>query len=67
MLPEKAILREIESADVDLIVLGVDHIRGENLSFGGIAASVLKDSKVSVVPISTGDAARKEKKLKGSL
>ena len=57
--PEKAILREIETTDVDLVVLGVDRIQGESLNFGGVAATVLKDAKASVLLIATGSAGRK--------
>jgi Kef-type K+ transport system membrane component KefB/nucleotide-binding universal stress UspA family protein len=58
MSPEQAILQEIDSSGVDLVVLGVDRIQGERLSFGGVAASVLKNSKASVLLISTGDGGR---------
>jgi Kef-type K+ transport system membrane component KefB/nucleotide-binding universal stress UspA family protein len=58
--PEQAILREIDSSGADLVVLGVDRIQGEKLGFGGVAAIVLKQSKVSVLLVSTGEAVRKE-------
>ncbi|MEH2586613.1 cation:proton antiporter domain-containing protein [Bradyrhizobium sp. AZCC 1721] len=51
--PEHAILREIESSGADLVVLGVDRIQGETLSFGGVASAVLKNSSASVLLIST--------------
>jgi Kef-type K+ transport system membrane component KefB/nucleotide-binding universal stress UspA family protein len=59
MSPERAILREIESANVDLVILGVDRIQGEELNFGGVAAAVLKESKSSVLLIATGETPRK--------
>jgi Kef-type K+ transport system membrane component KefB/nucleotide-binding universal stress UspA family protein len=58
MSPEQAILQEVESSGVDLVVLGVDRIQGERLSFGGVAATVLKNSGASVLLISTGDGGR---------
>jgi Kef-type K+ transport system membrane component KefB/nucleotide-binding universal stress UspA family protein len=58
--PEQAILREIEASDVDLVVMGVDRMQGEGLNFGSVAAAVLKNSKASVLLISTGDAWRSE-------
>lgn len=54
--PEKAILREIHSSGADLVVMGVDRINGESLSFGGVAAFVLKNSKVSTLLVSNGQA-----------
>ena len=60
--PERAILREIERSGADLVVLGVDRIRGETLSFGGVAAAVLRESKVSVLLISTGDSGGNDSK-----
>ena len=59
MSPERAILREIESSNVDLVILGVDRIQGEELNFGGVAAAVLKESKSSVFLIATGETPRK--------
>jgi Kef-type K+ transport system membrane component KefB/nucleotide-binding universal stress UspA family protein len=53
--PERAILQEIERSGADLVVLGVDRIHGDRLSFGGVAAAVLRESKVSVLLVSTGD------------
>ena len=56
--PEAAILREIETTDVDLVVMGVDRIQGDYLSFGGVADAVLRQSKVSVLLVSSGEAVR---------
>jgi nucleotide-binding universal stress UspA family protein len=53
-------LKEIESTDVNLVVLGVDRIPGEHLNFGGVAAAVLKNSRASVLLVSTGEAPRKD-------
>jgi hypothetical protein len=39
--PEQAILQEIRSSKADLVVLGVDRIRGEKLDFGSVAHAVL--------------------------
>ncbi|MDD1536942.1 MULTISPECIES: cation:proton antiporter domain-containing protein [unclassified Bradyrhizobium] len=54
--PEVAILREIDTTDVDLVVMGVDRIQGDHLSFGGVADAVLRQSKVSVLLVSSGEA-----------
>lgn len=54
--PEAAILREIDTTDVDLVVMGVDRIEANHLSFGGVAAAVLRQSKASVLLVSSGDA-----------
>ncbi|SFK15490.1 cation:proton antiporter [Bradyrhizobium sp. Gha] len=54
--PEAAILREIDTTDVDLVVMGVDRIQGNHLSFGGVADAVLRQSKVSVLLVSSGEA-----------
>ncbi|OCK57893.1 cation:proton antiporter [Bradyrhizobium sp. LMTR 3] len=51
--PEQAILREIESSGVDLVVLGADRVQSEKLSFGGVASSVLENSTASVLLISS--------------
>ena len=56
--PEQAILREIDNSGVDPVVMGVDRIQGDKLNFGGVAASVLKNAKVSVLLISSGEAGR---------
>ncbi|HEX9210631.1 MAG TPA: cation:proton antiporter [Bradyrhizobium sp.] len=56
--PEAAILREIDTTDVDLVVMGVDRIRADHLSFGGVADAVLRQSKVSVLLVSSGEAHR---------
>lgn len=58
--PERAILREIEGGDIDLVVLGVDRIQGDHLGFGGVAAAVLKDARASVLLVSTGETVRRE-------
>jgi nucleotide-binding universal stress UspA family protein len=52
--PEEAILQEIKSSGADLVVMGVDRIRGDSLNFGSVAAAVLRKSKVSVLLLSTG-------------
>jgi Kef-type K+ transport system membrane component KefB/nucleotide-binding universal stress UspA family protein len=54
--PEAAILREIDTTDVDLVVMGVDRIQSDHLSFGGVADAVLRQSKVSVLLVSSGEA-----------
>ena len=54
--PEAAILREIDTTDVDLVVMGVDRIQADHLSFGGVADAVLRQSKVSVMLVSSGEA-----------
>lgn len=54
--PEAAILREIDTTDVDLVVIGVDRIEANHLSFGGVADAVLRQSKVSVLLVSSGEA-----------
>ncbi|WP_028138179.1 cation:proton antiporter domain-containing protein [Bradyrhizobium japonicum] len=56
--PEVAILREIDTTDVDLVVMGVDRIQADHLSFGGVADAVLRQSKVSVLLVSSGEARR---------
>lgn len=56
--PEAAILREIDTTDVDLVVMGVDRIEANHLSFGGVAAAVLRQSKASVLLVSSGEAQR---------
>src|SRR5207245_9092755 len=56
--PEAAILREIDTTDVDLVVMGVDRIRADHLSFGGVADAVIRQSKVSVLVVSSGEARR---------
>ena len=42
-----------------VVLVGVDRIQGESLNFGGVAATVLKDTKASVLLIATGSAGRK--------
>jgi Kef-type K+ transport system membrane component KefB/nucleotide-binding universal stress UspA family protein len=54
--PELAILREIDTTDVDLVVMGVDRIQADHLSFGGVADAVLRQSKASVLLVSNGEA-----------
>jgi nucleotide-binding universal stress UspA family protein len=56
--PDAAILREIDTTDVDLVVMGVDRIQADHLSFGGVADAVLKQSKISVLLVSSGEAHR---------
>lgn len=56
--PEAAILREIDTTDVDLVVMGVDRIQADHLSLGGVADAVLRQSKVSVLLVSSGEARR---------
>jgi len=58
--PEEAILQEIETSGADLVVLGVDRMKGDSLNFGGIAAAILSKSKVSVLLIADGKANRKD-------
>lgn len=56
--PEAAILREIDTTDVDLVVMGVDRIQADHLSFGGVADAVLRQSTVSVLLVSSGEVRR---------
>lgn len=56
MSPDDAILKEIRDNDVDLVVMGVDRVKGDSLNFGGVAAAVLEKSKVSVLLVSSGDS-----------
>ncbi|MHC2334009.1 nucleotide-binding universal stress UspA family protein [Bradyrhizobium sp. USDA 4454] len=53
--PEVAILQEITASGADLVVIGVDRIRGDRLNFGSVAAAVLGKSKASVLLVSDGD------------
>lgn len=61
--PEKAILEESRQSGVDLVVMGVDRIRGDTLNFGSVAGSLLHKSKVSVLLISNGDAKENDRAL----
>jgi Kef-type K+ transport system membrane component KefB/nucleotide-binding universal stress UspA family protein len=56
MSPYDAILKEIRDNDVDLVVMGVDRVKGDSLNFGGVAAAVLEKSEVSVLLVSSGDS-----------
>jgi Kef-type K+ transport system membrane component KefB/nucleotide-binding universal stress UspA family protein len=56
--PEAAILKEIDTTDVDLVVMGVDRIRGDHLSFGGVADAIIKQSKASVLLLTNGEVAK---------
>ncbi|MFZ2157416.1 MAG: cation:proton antiporter [Bradyrhizobium sp.] len=55
LAPEEAIVREVQSAGIDLVVMGVDRIQGDTLNFGGVAAAVLRKSKASVLLVSSGE------------
>jgi Kef-type K+ transport system membrane component KefB/nucleotide-binding universal stress UspA family protein len=57
--PEQAILHEIRTSRADLVVMGVDRIKGDTLDLGSVAATVLNRSKVSVVLISGGEVKAK--------
>jgi Kef-type K+ transport system membrane component KefB/nucleotide-binding universal stress UspA family protein len=57
--PEQAILQEIKSSRADLVVMGVDRIKGDSLDLGSVAATVLNKAKVSVVLISGGEVKAK--------
>jgi nucleotide-binding universal stress UspA family protein len=59
MSPDQAILQEIRDNNVDLVVMGVDRVKGDSLNFGGVAAVVLEKSKVSVLLVSSGDSESK--------
>jgi K+:H+ antiporter len=59
MSPDAAILREIRDTRADLVVMGVDRVKGDTLSFGGVAAAVLEKSEVSVLLVSSGDSETK--------
>ena len=39
--------------------MGVDRVKGDTLSFGGVAAAVLEKSEVSVLLVSSGDSETK--------
>ena len=54
--PEEAILREIKSVGADLVVLGVDRIRGDSLNFGSVATAILAKSNVSVLLVAGGES-----------
>ncbi|HVV41191.1 MAG TPA: cation:proton antiporter [Nitrobacter sp.] len=56
MSPDTAILREIRNTGADLVVMGVDRVPGDTLNFGGVAASVIERSEVSVLLVSSGDS-----------
>ena len=56
MSPDTAILREIRNTGADLVVMGVDRVQGDTLNFGGVAASVIEQSEVSVLLVSSGDS-----------
>jgi Kef-type K+ transport system membrane component KefB/nucleotide-binding universal stress UspA family protein len=56
MSPDKAILQEIRNTRADLVVMGVDRVKGDTLNFGGVAASVIEQSEVSVLLVSSGDS-----------
>ncbi|MBR0936446.1 cation:proton antiporter [Bradyrhizobium jicamae] len=53
--PEVAILQEISASGADLVVVGVDRIRGDSLNFGSVAAAVLGKSTASVLLVSDGE------------
>jgi Kef-type K+ transport system membrane component KefB/nucleotide-binding universal stress UspA family protein len=53
--PDVAILAEVKSSRADLIVMGVDRIRGETLNFGSVAGAILRHAKVSVLLVSSGE------------
>ncbi len=53
--PEQAILQQIRSSGADLVVMGVDRIKGDTLNLGSVAAAILKTSRVSVLLISDGE------------
>jgi nucleotide-binding universal stress UspA family protein len=38
------------------VVMGVDRIQADHLSFGGVADAVLRQAKVSVLLVSSGEA-----------
>ena len=61
--PEEAILQEIKRSGVDLVVMGVDRIQGDSLNFGGVAAAVLRKSKVSVLLVSSGETKEAKKEV----
>jgi Kef-type K+ transport system membrane component KefB/nucleotide-binding universal stress UspA family protein len=55
MSPDAAILQEIRNTRADLVVMGVDRVQGDTLNFGGVAASVIEQSEVSVLLVSSGE------------
>jgi Kef-type K+ transport system membrane component KefB/nucleotide-binding universal stress UspA family protein len=59
-VPEEAIVQEINTSGVDLVVLGVDRIRGDSLNFGSVAAAVLSKSRASVLLIADGETDRRD-------
>src|SRR6266567_1982709 len=50
--PEEAILQEIRACRADMVVMGVDRVPGDTLTFGAVADAVVRKSKVSVLLIS---------------
>ncbi|MBR0714848.1 cation:proton antiporter [Bradyrhizobium liaoningense] len=60
--PETAILREIKATGVDLVVMGVDRIQAEHLSFGSVADAIIRQSGVSVLLVSSGEMHRQPDK-----
>ncbi|WGR91698.1 cation:proton antiporter [Bradyrhizobium sp. ISRA443] len=58
--PEVAILQQIVAVGADLVVIGVDRIRGDSLDFGSVAAAVLAKSKASVLLVSDGEVRPKD-------
>ena len=57
--PEQAILQEIKRSRADLVVMGVDRIKGDRRDLGSIAAAVLNKSKGSGVLSSGGEVKAK--------
>jgi nucleotide-binding universal stress UspA family protein len=53
--PDVAILAEVKNSRADLIVMGVDRIRGETLNFGSVAGAILRHAKVSVLLVSSSE------------
>jgi Kef-type K+ transport system membrane component KefB/nucleotide-binding universal stress UspA family protein len=53
--PEQAILQEIRSSEIDLVVIGVDRIAGDKLDFGSVAHAVISKSNASVLLIADGE------------
>jgi Kef-type K+ transport system membrane component KefB/nucleotide-binding universal stress UspA family protein len=56
--PEDAILEEIRACRADMVVMGVDRIHGDTLSFGAVADAILRKSEATVLLLSNGAGGR---------
>jgi nucleotide-binding universal stress UspA family protein len=62
---DEGILHTIESGKHDLIVMGASRRPGDTLSFGDVAASLLKDAKCSILFVSPQARAAAKSTAKG--